>query len=46
MRYRLQKQGAQDKAKLNQIRLRKQTFTCKGVLDMDCPVYVIVRFVN
>ena len=31
---------------LNQIRLRKQTFTCKGVLDKDCPVYVIVRFVN
>ena len=31
---------------LNQIRLRKQTFACKGVLDKDCPVYVIVRFVN
>ena len=32
--------------KLNQIRLRKQTFTCKGIPDKDCPVYVIVRFVN
>ena len=31
---------------LNQIRLRKQTLTFIGVLDKDCPVYVIVRFVN
>ena len=31
---------------LNQIRLRKQTLTFIGVPDKDCPVYVIVRFVN
>ena len=31
---------------LNEIRLRKQTLACKGVLDKDFPVYVIVRMVS